>query len=130
LKVGFGDCEDYAIIKYFSLIKLGFAKEKLYLTIVENRYTKSIHMVLSYFSQQTASPLILNNLSFRVLPLQKREDLRAILFINNRGVFKMHHKKLLKVATTYPQYKQLKKRVSKEVQESLPLHHADFLPDK
>jgi predicted transglutaminase-like cysteine proteinase len=130
LKVGFGDCEDYAIIKYFSLIKLGFAKEKLYLTIVKNRYTKNIHMVLSYFSHQTAPPLILDNLSFRVLPLQKREDLRAVFFINDTGVFTMHHKKLLKVAATYPKYKQLKKRVSKEVQESLPLHHADLLPDK
>ena len=36
LIAGYGDCEDYVIIKYFTLIKLGFDKNKLFLTIFVN----------------------------------------------------------------------------------------------
>ena len=34
LALGYGDCEDYVIIKYFTLIKLGFDKDKLFFTTV------------------------------------------------------------------------------------------------
>jgi predicted transglutaminase-like cysteine proteinase len=34
---GRGDCEDYAIIKYFTLIKLGFDERKLFLTSVKEK---------------------------------------------------------------------------------------------
>jgi amino acid transporter len=30
---GFGDCEDYAIAKYFTLLELGVKKESLYLAV-------------------------------------------------------------------------------------------------
>ena len=39
---GGGDCEDYAIAKYFSLIKLGIPDEKLRITYVS--YQKQIQL--------------------------------------------------------------------------------------
>ena len=89
LTVGYGDCEDYAIIKYYSLIKLGFDKKKLFITIVKENFRGGEHMVLCYFKTKNRPPLVLDNLSFKILTLQKRKDLTAQYFINSTGIYKM-----------------------------------------
>ena len=112
LIAGYGDCEDYVIIKYFTLLKLGFDKDKLYLTTVFEQYFGGYHMVLSYFKEEGKSPLILDNLSFRILPLNKRSDLRADTFINAQGVFKIDEEnKLIKIAPRSTKYIELIKKV-------------------
>ena len=112
---GYGDCEDYAIIKYYSLIKLGFDKNKLFITTVHEKYTGSYHMVLSYFKEAEKPPLILDNLSFKVLNLNARKDLRADLFINSTGVYKLTQKNLLiKVAQHFPKYEHLLQKIKAE----------------
>lgn len=111
---GAGDCEDYAIIKYFSLIKLGVEKKKLYLTTVKEKFSGGSHMVLSYFEREKKSPLILDNLSFRVLDLQTREDLEPQLFINDSGVYKINTQNtLVKVGKSFPLFEDLLKRVQR-----------------
>ena len=75
LVTGYGDCEEYAITKYYTLKELGFEPQKLCLAIVKDRYTGTYHMVLLYFEDEAASPLVLDNLSFRILPLAERKDL-------------------------------------------------------
>jgi predicted transglutaminase-like cysteine proteinase len=115
LTLGYGDCEDYAIIKYYSLIKLGFAKNRLFLTIVKDNYSRGYHMVLSYFQKEKLSPLILDNLSFKILPLTKRTDLQALYFINDSGVYKLEGKKLKKVAKAYKTFTELQKKVAKNL---------------
>ncbi len=72
---GKGDCEDYAIAKYFALLELGVKKEHLYMAVVKERTSSGMHMVLFYIEDKTKSPLVLDNLSFKVLPLSKRVDL-------------------------------------------------------
>lgn len=72
---GFGDCEDYAIAKYFTLLQSGVKKENLYFAIVEVKGNSGLHMVLLYLENKNSSTLVLDNLSFRVLPFSKREDL-------------------------------------------------------
>jgi predicted transglutaminase-like cysteine proteinase len=72
---GHGDCEDYAIAKYFTLIELGVKKEHLYFAVVGIKGSATAHMVLFYVKDKKSSPLVLDNLSFRVLPLSKRTDL-------------------------------------------------------
>lgn len=72
---GHGDCEDYAIAKYFTLIELGIPKEKLYLNVVKVKGQKDKHMVLLYAEDKKSSPLVMDNLSFRVIPFTKRPDL-------------------------------------------------------
>ncbi len=42
-----GDCEDYAITKYFSLTRLGFAADDLRLTIVNDSVMGAFHAVLA-----------------------------------------------------------------------------------
>ena len=112
LQSGYGDCEDYVIIKYFSLLKLGFDKDRLYLTTVHELYTGGYHMVLSYFKKGLKSPLILDNLSFRVLELSKRNDIKADTFINANGVFTIDENfKLKKIASASTQYINLIKKI-------------------
>ncbi|MEN8303105.1 MAG: transglutaminase-like cysteine peptidase [Campylobacterota bacterium] len=113
LTVGYGDCEDYVIIKYYSLIKLGFDEKKLYLTLVKEKFRGGYHMVLTYFKTQGKSPLVLDNLSFKILDLKTREDLEAELFINSSGVYKLQEdSKLIKVAHKYKEFEELKAKVN------------------
>ena len=115
LTTGYGDCEDYAIIKYFSLIKLGFDEKKLFITVVKEKYSGAYHMVLSYFLFKNRSPLILDNLSFKILPLKKRVDLKVDSFINSHGVFQLKRGKLIKVAKHSYNYLKLKRKIRKEL---------------
>ena len=116
LITGYGDCEDYVIIKYMTLLKLGFDKDKLYLTTVYEQYKGGYHMVLSYFIEKNESPLILDNLSFRVLNLNIREDIKADIFINSKGVFKIdRNNKLIKIADQSKQYNDLMKKIQKNL---------------
>lgn len=113
LTKGFGDCEDYAIIKYYSLIKLGFNEKKLFITIVQEKFKGRMHMVLAYFKEQGKSPLILDNLSFKILPLDKREDLKVSLLINSTGVFKLSTtNQLIKIASKYQEFEVLKEKIT------------------
>jgi len=116
LKIGYGDCEDYVIIKYYSLLRLGYEEENLYLTIVKEKFHGGYHMVLSYFNKKNSSPLVLDNLSFKILPLQKRTDLAALLFINANGVYKMKKDgSLQKVADKYREFEELQKKIAKNL---------------
>ena len=114
LIAGYGDCEDYAIIKYFTLLKLGFDKKKLFFTTVFEHYKGGYHMVLSYFKNKNEPPLILDNLSFRVLDLKEREDIKADVFINSAGIFKINQNySLKKIAHQSKHYNELMKRIKK-----------------
>jgi len=44
---GRADCEDYAIVKYFSLVQLGFTAEQLRIVIVKDRNRGVLHAVLT-----------------------------------------------------------------------------------
>jgi predicted transglutaminase-like cysteine proteinase len=115
LITGYGDCEDYAIIKYFTLIKLGFDEKKLFLTTAFEGYRGGYHMVLSYFKTRGKPPLILDNLSFRVLDLKRRSDIKADIFINSSGVYKIDKKnRLVKIAKYSLKYKKLIQNIKKE----------------
>jgi len=73
-------------------------------------------MVLSYFNAKKSSPLILDNLSFKILTLHQRVDLEALLFINNTGVYKINEQnKLYKVAQRYKEFEQLKRKIAKNL---------------
>jgi len=72
-------------------------------------------MVLCYFKDIGKSPLVLDNLSFRILDLKTREDLEADIFINKTGIFKLtQENKLLKTADKHPLYEKLLKKIAKE----------------
>lgn len=113
LKIGYGDCEDYVIIKYYSLIKLGFDEKKLFLTIVKEKFKGGQHMVLTYFNTKRNPPLVLDNLSFKILTLNKRNDLEAKFFINTTGIYEIDSNySLVKVADKYAKFEELRSKVS------------------
>jgi len=114
LRVGYGDCEDYVLIKYYTLIRLGFDEKKLFITVVKEKFYGGYHMVLSYFKFKGKSPLVLDNLSFKILPMSKRSDLEAQYYINSTGVYKLlENNKLHKIADKYKEFEELQKKVSK-----------------
>lgn len=95
---GKGDCEDYAITKYFALNKLGISKKKLYMAIVKVKTRRTLHMVTLYFKTPNSIPLVLDNLSWKVLPLDKRKDLEVkVIFNENDSYILKNHKKHKKV---------------------------------
>lgn len=96
LILGLGDCEDYAIAKYFTLLSLGIKKEQLYLSVVNYDNRRDFHMVLLYFENKNEYPLVLDNLSFKVLPLNKREDLKPIIAFNEYDSYLLKKSKLNK----------------------------------
>lgn len=72
---GHGDCEDYAIAKYFTLLELNIPKEKLYFAVVNIKGEKTAHMVLLYLENENSVPLVLDNLSSKVIPLTQRKKI-------------------------------------------------------
>lgn len=87
LGVGAGDCEDYAIAKYFSLIKLGIPAEKLRMVYVKALSINEFHMVLAYYPTPSAVPLILDNLIGAIKPATERPDLLPIYSFNANNLW-------------------------------------------
>ncbi len=89
LALGRGDCEDYAIAKYFSLRRLGVASDRLWLTYVMLRigqpgsHVEQAHMVLAYYPTPTSEALILDNMLSSLQPASQRPDLRPVFRFNS-----------------------------------------------
>lgn len=88
-----GDCEDYTIAKYLSLLELGIANEQLRLIYVKAQIggTQSkifqAHMVLGYYPTPNAIPLILDSLINTIEPANKRTDLQPVFSFNSEGLW-------------------------------------------
>lgn len=88
-----GDCEDFAIAKYFSLLILNVPADRLRMTYVKARIggphstVYQAHMVLSYYADPTAEPLILDNLLNDIRPASNRPDLTPIFSFNSEGLW-------------------------------------------
>jgi len=87
LAAGAGDCEDYSIAKYFSLLELGIDAEKLRITYVKTKHQKQAHMILSYFAYPGATPLVLDNLIPEIKPANQRNDLLPLFSFNHTGLW-------------------------------------------
>ena len=90
LTVGAGDCEDFALAKYMSLIRTGVAANRLWLA-----YTRALqpdkrriesHMVLVFHSND-GRYWVLDNLRADVVPLAQRRDLSVSTALNGSGVW-------------------------------------------
>lgn len=81
---GVGDCEDFAIAKYITLRELGIPANRLMLIIVSVDGLKEHHAVLGYKSLSNQI-MILDNLSWKILSLSSRKDLKIILGINEKS---------------------------------------------
>lgn len=87
------DCEDFAIIKYYSLKEAGIPLAKLRLIYVKARlegpagpYLQA-HMVLAYYPTPTAEPLLLDNLIPEIRSASQRRDLQPIFSFNSEAIW-------------------------------------------
>jgi len=89
LNRGIGDCEDYAIAKYFSLIAMGVSPAKMRMVYVRAQVGGSVqaHMVLAYYPEPAAEPLILDNLITDMRPASRRPDLAPVFSFNAEGLW-------------------------------------------
>lgn len=92
LEKGQGDCEDFAIAKYLSLVSLGMPVAKLRLVYVRAQLggpggVVQAHMVLAYYAQPQAEPLILDNLITELRPASRRPDLTPVFSFNSDGLW-------------------------------------------
>ena len=92
MEKGAGDCEDFAIAKYFSLVALGTPVHKLRLVYVRAQIGGAggmvqAHMVLAYYPAANAEPLILDNLITDVRPASRRPDLSPVFSFNSEGLW-------------------------------------------
>jgi predicted transglutaminase-like cysteine proteinase len=86
-----GDCEDFALAKYFSLKAAGVPVHKLRITYVRallrKPYRVEAHMVLAYHADADSAPLILDNLMDDILPAPRRADLTPTMSFNAEGLW-------------------------------------------
>nr|WP_243756217.1 transglutaminase-like cysteine peptidase [Shewanella sp. BF02_Schw] len=82
-----GDCEDFAIFKYFTLKAMGVDESKMRLMYVRALLINEPHMVLIYFEDPKAMPLVLDNLKTKILPASQRRDLKPIYSFNGQGLW-------------------------------------------
>ena len=87
LSLGAGDCEDYSIAKYFTLKQLGVDEDKLRITYVKAIDLNQAHMVLTYFENKRAIPLVLDNLINEIQPASRRQDLTPVYSFNGTGLW-------------------------------------------
>lgn len=87
---GKGDCEDYAIAKYFTLLSAGMDVSQLRLIYVKAKMggaTTQAHMVLAFYSDPEAEPQILDNLLSEIRPASRRPDLTPVFSFNSQGIW-------------------------------------------
>ena len=82
-----GDCEDFTIAKYFTLRRMEIPERKVRLTYVKSLTLNQPHMVLSYFHDPTAEPLVLDNLVKTIVPASDRLDLVPVYSFNGNGIW-------------------------------------------
>ncbi|KAB7883030.1 transglutaminase-like cysteine peptidase [Poseidonibacter ostreae] len=71
---GAGDCEDYAIAIYTTLLELGIDKKNI--SLYFSRYKKKFHLVILYKKNNVSYAL--DNTNYRILPISKRPNLKIL----------------------------------------------------
>ena len=92
-----GDCEDYTFAKYFTLKQLGVSVKKMKAFYCKSLTYNQAHMVLAFFRKPRSVPFILGNYNYKILPANKRTDLKPIKIFNGDALFIAKLKKQGKV---------------------------------
>jgi predicted transglutaminase-like cysteine proteinase len=92
LQQGAGDCEDFAIAKYFTLVAMGLPAERLRLVYVRlapggDGAAVQPHMVLAYYPRPQDDPVVLDNLVPDLRQAGKRGDLAPVFSFNADGLW-------------------------------------------
>ena len=90
---GMGDCEDFAIAKYYTLLNVGIPVSKLRLVYVKAKNgnapgsTEQAHMVMAYYPSPDAEPMIMDNMITDIRPASRRPDLQPVFRFNSEGIY-------------------------------------------
>lgn len=92
---GQGDCEDYAVAKYLTLMQLGIPEKKLFLTYVKAiGYPEAAHLVVSYYKAPGTIPFVLDNYNKRILPATQRKDLIPVYSFTAKDLYLQKQQRL------------------------------------
>jgi predicted transglutaminase-like cysteine proteinase len=89
---GAGDCEDFALAKYFTLMMAGVPPTRLRLVYVRAQMPSApngvqAHMVLAYYADAVSPPWILDNLVQSLERASRRPDLVPVFSFNSEGLY-------------------------------------------
>ena len=80
-----GDCEDYAIAKYFLLRELGVPPKQLKIVVLHDRRRRQTHAVLTVTGDDRT--LVLDNLRDRILPWRELDHYLPIYSLNEQSAW-------------------------------------------
>ena len=113
-----GDCEEFAIAKYFTLTRMGIADSALRVTYVKALSLDQPHMVLAWYETPTADPLILDNIEPRILPASQRPDLVPVYSFNGADLWLARNRRQQvrsADAATLSHWQQLRERFARQL---------------
>lgn len=85
---GQGDCEDYAVAKFLTMIQLGVPSEKLFLTYVRAKgFPEPAHLVATYYKEPGTVPFVLDNYNKKILPATQRPDLVPVYSFTAKDLY-------------------------------------------
>ncbi|MEQ6885061.1 transglutaminase-like cysteine peptidase [Salicola sp. Rm-C-2C1-2] len=82
-----GDCEEFANAKYMTLRAMGVPEKRLRITYVDAIHLEQAHMVLAWYPDPNAEPLILDNLVNQIQPASRRTDLKPVYSFNGTDLW-------------------------------------------
>lgn len=94
LELGAGDCEDFALAKYFTLRLLGIPEQSLRLIYATLASTKQAHMVLGFWPDSGVGPVLLDNLTAEILPISQRLDLQMQFAFGSTHLYRFEQSNL------------------------------------
>jgi len=85
---GQGDCEDFAVAKFLTMIQLGVPGEKIFLTYVRARgFADAAHLVATYYKKPGTVPFVLDNYIKKIMPATQRPDLVPVYSFTARDLY-------------------------------------------
>lgn len=119
LELGAGDCEDFALAKYFTLRLLGVPEQRLRLVYTTLGSTGEAHMVLGYWPDSGEVPVLLDNLREEINPVAQRQDLEMQFAFDADHLYRFAHHRLVTAgdAKLLPKWQALQTRVKREVRQ-------------
>jgi predicted transglutaminase-like cysteine proteinase len=78
-----GDCEDFAIFKYYSLVQLGFSPDNLRIVVVNDTNMKVFHAVLAV--REEGETWLLDNQIAQIVPFEVAVQYVPIYSLNEHG---------------------------------------------
>lgn len=114
---GAGDCEEFAIAKYVTLVKSNVPTSQLRITYVKALRPRQAHMVLTWAQKSGDMPLVLDNLIPEIRPASARTDLIPVYSFNADSLWitKAGTEKRVSDASNVGHWQDLRRRMAEEI---------------